>query len=658
MKRFFYTIAALSLAATAAYAARIRLMHVEKTDGSAGIELEVRNAKELNLIEAGDSYSLSVEKTDGSAAQEINLKDVKQISFSSYIDPTVVAAPPAKYGNYLNEYEPLKNYVDRTTGKVNPDFKLGIAIEQFQVNNASVFNMVAESFDEFTLGNEMKYASVVRGSDGSMDFNTVKNMVAKAKEKGLTIYGHTLAWHSQQNIQYLTSVMKDKEDPTPEKVEEERTCFQVRAADKKSDPWDSQVWFVFDEADAFKGGETWEVSMDVKAARQATAGTQIHKAPSEYLHYNAIGNIDFSPEWKTVKLSGKIDSQAAGGYSIAFNLNDFAKANIYFFDNVSFKLNGKELIVNGSCDAAENKSFRIKEDQGSLVAPEMLKKISYERINTIPLTKEERAGALADAMDRWIEGMMEATDGYVTTWDVVNEAIGGGAKNKEGFYELQHANNVDNNGVSGDNFFWQDVMGDTAYVRTAVASARKHFKGDPEDLLLFVNDYNLESWWDQNLKVKSMVDWIRRWEEDGVTKIDGIGTQMHISFMNNENDMKTQKDAIVNMFKILAASGKLIKITELDMGYVPQMWGTSKKSKELTAAQHKQMADFYQFIVEKYFEIIPVEQQYGITWWCLGDSPEGSGWRAGEPVGLLDQNNKRKEAYAGVADGLYNASKK
>ena len=62
--------------------------------------------------------------------------------------------------------------------------------------------------------------------------------------------------------------------------------------------------------------------------------------------------------------------------------------------------------------------------------------------NTIPLTPEEKKEALTRAMNNWIEGMMKATGGYVTTWDVVNEAISGGGNDGEGFYVLQSASNA------------------------------------------------------------------------------------------------------------------------------------------------------------------------------------------------------------------------
>ena len=64
------------------------------------------------------------------------------------------------------------------------------------------------------------------------------------------------------------------------------------------------------------------------------------------------------------------------------------------------------------------------------------------------------------------------------------------------------------------------------------------------------------------------------------------------------------------------------------------------------------MRDLYTFVLQKYFEIIPIDQQYGITQWCATDSPKDSGWRPGEPTGLWDLNYLRKHTYAGFAAGL------
>ncbi len=173
---------------------------------------------------------------------------------------------------------------------------------------------------------------------------------------------------------------------------------------------------------------------------------------------------------------------------------------------------------------------------------------------------------------------------------------------------------------------------------------------------LFINDYNLESDWDQNGKLKSLIKWIERWEADDVTKIDGIGTQMHIWCYSNEELQEAKKAAIVNMFKEMAKSGKLVRVSELDMGYTTGTTGNEEANMvstvNMTEAQHKQMAELYKFVIEAYFENVPVAQQWGICQWCITDSPSDSGWRKGQPTGLWDQNYYRKHTYAGFADGL------
>ncbi|MBQ3701014.1 MAG: endo-1,4-beta-xylanase [Prevotella sp.] len=272
-----------------------------------------------------------------------------------------------------------------------------------------------------------------------------------------------------------------------------------------------------------------------------------------------------------------------------------------------------------------------------------LRVCKIEKLNSIPLTPEEKKDTLTWAMDRWIAGMMEACDGKVKAWDVVNEAISGGNADSEGVYALQHGSE----GNTTD-FFWQDYLDDYDYVRTAVRLARQY---GPEDIKLFINDYNLESDWDQNGKLRSLIAWIKRWESDGQTRIDGIGSQMHISCYADAKTQESKKNAITNMFKLMAASGKLCRISELDMGYVDAN-GNSVATGNMTEEQHKQMAELYNFVIKSYLEIIPAAQQWGICQWCATDAPTDSGWRGGEPVGLWDINYYRKHTYAGFADGL------
>lgn len=323
-------------------------------------------------------------------------------------------------------------------------------------------------------------------------------------------------------------------------------------------------------------------------------------------------------------------------------------------------------------------SFRMKLEQGGnydmILKPETfdatldLKSITIKKVvkmNSIPLTPEEKKDTLTWAMNKWVAGMMQATEGKVKAWDLINEAISGGG-NVNGFYDLQSAKYV-SEAEAENKFYWQDYLGAEEYgaiVEKAARDAYAAIEGtNPADLKLFINDYNLESDWDNNKKLKSLIYWIGVWEKKGQelgynTKIDGIGSQMHISYYENPQTQESKKNAIVNMLKIMSESGKLVRISELDMGYVDADGKTLtvKDLKEMPieerVAKEKAMGELYKWIIQKYFEIVPAAQQYGITQWCLTDAPDNSGWRGGEPVGLWTLDYQRKPAYAGFAEGL------
>ena len=377
------------------------------------------------------------------------------------------------------------------------------------------------------------------------------------------------------------------------------------------DAWESQFWIVSDEV--LPEGAKVHVKFDYKAdggCAGTNVDTQAHFGPGEYQHWACAGTVAFTDSWQTYEKEFTVDASMAGANgmkSIAFNMSPNTTPGNYYIDNVVLEVE--------------------KENAGG----------------GIPLTPQEKKDTLLYAMDKWIHGMMDACrdeEGnlLVKAWDVVNEPIGGNG-------QLQHGT-PDNT----TDFFWQDYLGDLDYVRSVVKFARQ-YGGD--DLKLFVNDYNLEYDWDAsgNKKLESLISWINKWESDGVTKIDGIGSQMHISCYADATEAQKRKDLIVKSFQMMAETGKLVRISELDMGYVDAN-GNAVKTVEMTEEQHHQMADFYKWIIQQYKTIIPPAQQWGITLWCATDAPADSGWRPGEPVGVWDQNYYRKHVYAGIADGL------
>ena len=398
-----------------------------------------------------------------------------------------------------------------------------------------------------------------------------------------------------------------------------KNCIKITSIANPANSWDTQ-FFIYTPDKTWAGGEEYKISFWYKASEAAGSETQCHGEPGGYKHWAMLPeNPTFTTEWQYYEKKGTIPAEGDGMKSIAFNLNVNKNKVDYYFADIHWYT-----ITSG---------------------------------NTIPLTPEEKKDTLTWAMDKWIGAMMTACEGKVKAWDVVNEAISGGNPDSEGVFALQHSEGYKPGGtwdVGGDAFYWQDYLGDLDYVRTAVASARKHFEangGTPSDLKLFVNDYNLESDWDNNGKLKSLIAWIKRWEADGVTKIDGIGTQMHISCYMNPQIQESKKKHITQMFELMAASGKLCRVSELDMGLVDAA-GNTVKTADVTEEQHKAMAEMYKFVVSEYLRIIPADQQWGICQWCATDAPASSGWRGGEPVGLWDSNYYRKHTYAGFADGL------
>ena len=533
---------------------------------------------------------------------------------------------------YLDEYKALKDYIDYSK---YPNFKLGAGttVPEY-LQKSTVYNMTNKNFTETVAGNAMKMASCVDGN-GNMNFETVKNYVKAATEAGLSVYGHTLAWHSQQPIGWLTQLVGDKPDPNSEQVYTEIASKDFRTSQTvgwKSDENDFGYSLKFD----------------------ATNGLNIHttKICENWwdVQVTAMENI-IAEKGKSYKMTITIKGSQAGKLHTKMGAHSTAYS-AETCPEVPFTAEWQDVEINYT--PAEESNFLLLQC-GDFVGDIYVKSIKFEGYQgkMIPRTQEEMHDALVEAMDKWIKGMMEACDGKVKAWDLVNEAISGEGNDGEGNYILQNSKQSNSGSwdVGGDKFYWQDYMGDLEYVRQACRLARKY---GPEDIKLFINDYNLESDWDDNKKVKSLVNWIKKWEADGVTKIDGIGTQMHISCYEDANLMKSAKDHITKMFEIIAASGKLCRVSEMDMGYVrgSNKWGGSVKTDQLTEAEHKKMADFYEWIFKEFFRIIPPAQQWGICQWCPTDSPANSGWRANEPVGIWDLSYYRKHVYAGFVRGL------
>ena len=674
---------------------------------------------------------------------------------------------------YLNDYAPLKEYLDRGA---HPGFKVSAALGVDEFNQQGpLFRLAAHNFDEIVAGNAMKMASCVN-DQGVMDFSKVSSFVSAAEDAGLTVYGHTLAWHAQQPRKWLEKLIADKElDVDPD----QKTFTELSRQTYKDGPFpyyqmgcapdiiNGSIHFVptgdwsqfFCMTGCSMKAGNYVAILHIKSTKDGMISLTAQNGwggdsqnitqkftvkANEWVDAEVAlndiqgGNYDFILKPETFDGTLDLQSVTIGQYeSPAMEMEQEVKLQTYtdgafpyyqmgcapdvingsihfvptgdwsqFFCVAGVALkpgnyavdveikstkagNIKMTVQNGWGGDAESFTgnvalkegwttarFKMTLEQGGnydfILKPETfdatldLKSVSVKQIvkmNSIPLTPQEKSDTLTWAMNKWISGMMQATKGKVKAWDLINEAISGGG-NVNGFYALQTAATSENN---PQDFYWQDYFTPEMYgpiVEKAARDAYAAVEGtNPEDLKLFINDYNLESDWDNNQKVKSLVYWIGVWEKKGQelgynTKIDGIGSQMHISYYENPQTLESKKKGIQNMLKIMAETGKLVRISELDMGYVDAEGNdvtTAQLEKfpiEERVAKEKAMAEYYKWIIEQYFAIVPTAQQYGICQWCLTDAPADSGWRKGQPVGLWNLNYQRKPAYGGFADGL------
>ena len=356
-------------------------------------------------------------------------------------------------------------------------------------------------------------------------------------------------------------------------------AFYVTNPTKAANYWDVQTSYSF--ASALDNAQAYELSFWIKGTDAGIVRPELQSA--DYSS-NGFGQVAVTTDWKLVTI--QTTTTAATRIRLIFSYGEFA--GTVYIDDVVLK--------------------STKATGGSTTIVEK--------------TPVEKAAILTGAMDKWMKSMLDVSKTYVKAWDVVNEPMDDGRP-----YELKTGVGRT---LAADEFYWQDYLGKD-YAVMAFKQARQF--GNASDIH-FINDYNLE----YNLdKCRGLIEYVKYIESKGA-KVDGIGTQMHITITSN-------KDNIAEMFRLLAATGKQVKISELDIG-------VGVKTPAATADHYKAQAEMYKYVIDKYFELVPAKQRYGITIWSPLDSPANSSWRAGEPIGIWTETYVRKQAYASVAESL------
>lgn len=669
---------------------------------------------------------------------------------------------PLGLAEKISRYEELNTYTD---------FILGVGIGLSQYTNNEVFRDLAnENFDEVTVGYDMKHGPMVN-SKGEIQFERIDPFIEAVTGSGLSVFGHTLIWHSNQDASYLNGLIAATVIPASGgsnsldlsglkdgtltgwgtwnsgdgiTVEDgsglSNSSQAVKMIASSSSAQSYELQLITPEIPVVSG-HTYEVSFYIKSDQTGKGRISFSGLENNYPYkdwYSTGGSwteaFETTTQWEQVKFT--VSDFTSTTFTMNFDLgylpgvtylidvdnikvvdqdaipevvnmianstfdtgiDGWAKSNggtdaLSLADAVnSYEGNGAMKIVNDTdnsggqwktqihsdftanltVDETYTVAFMVRSDnagsircsttgnalyQGDQVTSSTWSLVEWEITGTggetglnfdlgllagtyyidnvvvssgetesdssptiIEKTDEEKAEIVENAMEDWITGMLTHYKDNIHAWDVVNEPM-----KEDG--TLRDGNITD---PTDDYFSWVKYLGKD-YAVTAFNLARQ--SGNATDKL-FINDYNLES---SISKCEGLIAYVEYIESQGAT-VDGIGTQMHIS-------INSDQDKIVEMFQKLAASGKLIKISELDVRL-----GTNSP----TVAQQAAQAEMYQYVLEMYATHIPLNQQYGVTIWGISDNEiEHEYWLPEESPNLWDADYNRKHAFKGVCDGL------
>ena len=109
--------------------------------------------------------------------------------------------------------------------------------------------------------------------------------------------------------------------------------------------WDNQFWIVANRT--LSAGEVTVIEFDYVASINAHTSTQCHTTPGNYLHWAAIGDVDFTTEEQHFSATFTIPAEAEGMQSIAFNMAEIKDACDYTIKNVIWRTeDNTETLIN------------------------------------------------------------------------------------------------------------------------------------------------------------------------------------------------------------------------------------------------------------------------------------------------------------------------
>lgn len=245
----------------------------------------------------------------------------------------------------------------------------------------------------------------------------------------------------------------------------------------------------------------------------------------------------------------------------------------------------------------------------------------------IEKTPEEKKEIFTKEMEKWIGGMVYAgvnETKSVKAWNIIGNPL--------------------DKTVNDNTFNWGEYLGEVDYARTAVKIARDTVKNANVDLELFVSN-TFGQYDEMGNMADELISLVDAWEADNVTKIDGYNILLNAIYSKDVVFQEGNKTMITNLFDKLGKTGKLIRVSDLNM-MVEELDGNFIAINKLTEEDRAAAASYMAFIMQEYRRLIPADKQYGIS--ISGITETNTGYK----LCPWTSDYNRNEMYEGIVDGL------
>lgn len=491
-----------------------------------------------------------------------------------------------------------------------PNMGFAVMYGAMSTNQAYV-NVVKREANYVTFGNELKYGSIVR-NDGSFNYSIADALYTICANNGLSVFGHNLCWYSQQNATYLNGLINglNVQNGTPVNLMQYGD-FEAGTGNTFTG-WSNLVG-------GTAAGSFAAVIDDNDGGSRALQATVTSPGANAY-DMQAIGTSFSVTANKPYKVTISIKSSVAGTVRLVMQNSVYQQTDLVTtpgWATYTWNLTITEA----------SPILRLNFPSAGVYVIDNIT-VTDPNSGTITKPSPAKVAAVIDtALHNYVSTTVIRYKGKIKAWDVVNEpmADGSGALRDSGNYKISSAN-------ANSQFLWATYLG-----RNFALKAFQYAKAADPSALLFINEYNLE----YNYKLDSLISYVNELISKGA-KIDGIGTQMHIS-------LSTSQASIDNQLIKLARTGLLVRISELDIAMNTSRASSFTVNPDLLSSQ----AALYKYVVKSYLKNVPKAQRFGITVWGLTDNESWINRPSAPDAPLLfDANFNKKSAFYGFLTGI------